>query len=269
MRPWKQIALLVVLVAIWASALWWFPRAASLVLPKPDAVAQVDVEPNARPSVVVLPTAGDVGSVGDWFGAVNALFSGLALIGVGYSLYRQAENSRRSVKPLLHPVIDSAAGVGGVTVQRYLIENGAVVLPISVEIALQNLSAEVALDADVAVRVNDNAISTASAVGRPLIAHDRETVTIRGSLKGDTASNWIRELEAGRGELDVVVKYQSVEEIKRFTRYRFRLAIDRSDIEVLQLAISQTEQTASAWGGGKKVQFDVTPISGSWQWKLL
>ena len=269
MRPWKQITLLLILVAIWASSLWWFPRAASLVLPDQDVPSSEDARINGQSAMSATPSATDIGSVGDWFGAVNALFSGLALIGVGYSLYRQAEYSRRAVKPLLHPVIDSAAGLGGVTVLRYNVENGAVLLPISIAIKLQNLSAEVALDADVDVEVNGHAISIPVGVGRPLTANDQETVTIKGSLKGDAASAWIRELEAGRGEVAVVVKYQSVEEIKRSTHYRFRLTIDPSDVEVLQLAVSQTDQTASAWGGGKKVQFDVAPITGTWRWKPL
>ncbi|MFD2126007.1 hypothetical protein [Paenibacillus xanthanilyticus] len=62
----------------------------------------------------------DVGVAGDLFGAINSLFSGLALAGVIYTLYIQRRDSEHQIKPYL--VIEPHENNKGARSQPFLLE---------------------------------------------------------------------------------------------------------------------------------------------------
>lgn len=81
MRRYGFVAAGAGLLVLWGLTLLWVPRLAGWI----SGNGNFDLA--------------SAGQVGDLFGAVNSLFSGLALIGVVYGLHLQIEHRRREKQP--------------------------------------------------------------------------------------------------------------------------------------------------------------------------
>lgn len=256
-RRWSGVVIFVVfagVVAIWAASLWIVPHAANLLghVPAPCDSASGSCNNLAA-----------YGLVGDLFGAVNSLFSGLALAAIALTLWVESRSRRESKKPLVLGSLERASGVELFPPDSQ--RDGA--LPLKIAISLQNQTADAALNVGVVVKIKRRTLSASSSVDEPLLHQAVHELTTELLLLGEVLEYCLTTLTS-KNALDIVVvtKYRSLEGVNWKTSVTYQLHCNSTrDITILN---SLRAGTAGAWPSGATVALQSRLESGSWDHSL-
>ena len=200
-----------VVVALWFSTIWLLPRLAQML-------AAVGYGPSERESF---------GLVGDMFGAVNALFSGLALGAIALTLFLEARSRRESRKPLVVGGLES----GEVTIGRPLIEGGETLVPLRVPIMLSNQSDDAALNVAASLSLLDGSRTSWSvSLDGPLLREIRQEAALEVKLREREWMYLLAELTSQRPvKMQLSTTYRSLEGVNWRTIVVYKFYVRTTD----------------------------------------
>ena len=210
------------------------------------------------------------GTFGDSFGAVNALFSGLALAGVVLTLFLHSEGARRSAKPFVVPRLSRSDAAARATIRDPERMAGSIRLPLQVSIPIQNSSSYVALNVDVGLKIDGMPLHAITAVEIPLAPDDREVSVLSIDVTGHYAERFVQMLRDGGVKITVHVSYGSVEDVRWITGASYVLTQNENrteDRELLEAAINGQLAAETPWTAETTVELDFATVRGSWQYK--
>jgi hypothetical protein len=207
------------------------------------------------------------------FGAVNALFTGLALAGVALTLYSQAEQQRRQAKPFLIPRLDPEVD-GWVTIMRPVKRGGVIELPIEIAVPLNNPSNEAALNVRVTVGIESCRVEATATALVPVASGASQVVTVKAAVSGESADSLVGDLASNKAVIaQLRVSYTSLDGVAWQSAVNYNLCLGElrasGDAALLRAAIDDSGQTegANPWAGSTKVQLQASPVDGSWRYQ--
>lgn len=242
------------LILVWISSLWLVPSLHSLLVGGETASGRVDV--------------GGYGSVGDMFGAVNALFSGLALGAIALTLWLEARSRREARKPLVVGGIDSA----DTTISRPKIKNGSVFLPLRIPVRLSNQTADAALNVSGRLRLllGSRNVWKVGLDGPLLRDADQDAVFDIELAKSDW-SLILAELTSQRSvDMELATIYRSLEGVNWVTvvTYTFSIRTNDQHYSLLDAARNGTWNDEGVWQDDALVSISARIKQGSWDHRL-
>lgn len=239
------------MLILWGVALFVTPHLAYAVLPGEDS--------------------GKVGLFGDMFGAVNSLFSGVALVGVVVTLYYQVWDKRREAKPFVVPSFDKLAAC---EVDRPDFRAGEQYLSMKFPVQLKNTGASAALNVEVKLEIEDVAAS-ADILPIPLAASEEVSIEIEMEAVGKRAVALASGLRKSKLRLNVGVRCNSIDGVRWETVCSKNLQPSplRRDEELRML--EQTLRTPDSqapigddvveWADGDTIVLVGNPVRDSWK----
>lgn len=259
---------------LWIGSIWYVPLAVQRHF---GIVACIPRTPNTGGSAARCSKTREMlaayGSFGDMFGAVNALFSGLALTGVALTLIWQTQEQKRQAKPFLIARMDPESE-GGVFISRPIKSGGKIAIPFEVVVPLTNSSDEAALNVYVALKISVCQLVLSGSVPVPIAGKASHLIRLRNSdgVSGGDAANLVRNLINENGVVaGLSVNYSSLSGVrwKSAVRYRFCLsAVRTGDAKLLQAAIDDVGEAGeeAVWTTTTKIQLDVVDVEDSWSY---
>lgn len=246
---WITLLLGIALVlALWASTLLWVP----LILSKLFAAHGSEL------------TIAHFGSLGDMFGAVNALFSGLALGAIALTLWLEARSRREARKPLVLGAIESKS----VEISRPYLDSGAPKVRVAFPVKLSNQTADAALNVALKLRilVGSRPLGEVGLDG-PLLRSIEQEAVVDFDLAKRT---WEPLLDALTSQRDVEVElsttYRSLEGINWRTVVSYRLFVRPTDQHygLLDTLRNGTWGDEGVWQNDASVAVSAEIKQGSW-----
>jgi len=186
-----------------------------------------------------FPTGEDPGAVkgiskyglfGEMFGAVSALYSGLALSAIAMTLYLEARSRKESRKPLVIGMIDQNDGIyiGKPTGER------DTELPLKITVKLENQSIDAALNVNLEFKT-PSGISISGGIDGPLIREASQEVVLSSSLVDRHWRGLLDSLTSNTTvEGTLLTKYRSLEGLDWTTKVIYELSV-RSGQPYVQL----------------------------------
>jgi hypothetical protein len=214
------------------------------------------------------------GTFGDMFGAVNALFSGLALAGVALTLIWQTQEQMRQAKPFLIARMDPESE-GGVFISKPSKTSAKIAIPFEVDVPLTNASDEAALNVHVELKISDCDLVLSGSVPVPIAGKASHVIKLRNSngVSGENAAHLVDALINKDGVVAALsIKYSSLSGVrwKSGVKYRLRLSavLKDGDARLLKAAIDDLGEAGddAAWTTPTKVQLDVVDVEDSWSY---
>lgn len=255
-RVWVPLAVLVIAIAVWFSTMIWLP-AASAKLQATIPACQSD--PHSESCVRAMTK---YGVTGDLFGAVNALFSGLALFAVAWTLWLDSRSRREAKRPLLVLRLDDDAvtldepNFGNpktlrLEIDGQLVNMGDAALNVSATARLRLVEAVVQLETYTALL--------------PMAGGAEGSVSFKVRLESATIRELARLLSDGpaRPTLHVQVDCTSLESVCWRSSVTYVLEADHP-VKLKALLGDDPDEFARAWGGGAAFGLKVRPEAGSW-----
>jgi hypothetical protein len=255
------VAVLIV-IALWLGSLVLMPHIAAY-LNNEAAVCGKAVDGHVQCSSIQ-----DLGSVGDIFGAINALFSGLALGAIALTLWVESRSRRESRKPL---VLGSLEGAGGVEAFRPEPRGAEAMMSVSFSLGLQNQTMDAALNVLAKVKVVGRAVSAAHSIDEPLLHGGTREVPIVLRFTGHDLDYFLGELTARRSvPVEVTTSYRSLEGINWETTVIYELSCreGQRDVQLFNSVRDNTWNNEETWPSGASVAIESRIKSGSWNHRI-
>jgi hypothetical protein len=250
-----SIAILLVSLFVWISTVLWLPPI-STYLQKNIAECKADAA-----SETCARALAKIGATGDLFGAVNSLFSGLALFAVAWTLWIDSRSRQESQKPLLVFELDDDGTI---------LNEASFADPRSVRLELDGSihnmgSAAINAKIDVSL-VMDGRIAKLETFSHlmPLAMSAKQAVSFKARLGRADIETIVACCHARRPTLlEVSVTCTSLESVCWRTGVRYQLDFDPVPRLEALLGRDQAEFDR-AWGGGAAVGARVRVEAGSW-----
>lgn len=276
MKTIKTLALtflaIAIIASIWASSIFAVPKITLLI----EKTALCQEEPATSTPQVEKPLTKDcvdsiaeLGATGDLFGAINSLFTGLALFAVAVTLWIDSKARRQSLKPLVISVADK---------DFFIIDDPKISPESSLKLqitpfvsnivneAALNVSVFVTLEADKAThRIPETIYET------PLVQGVNLPIEIEHVIKGDFLSKFLNCLTVSNGHVKIVLetKYENLENVRWKTEVRYILELHNStDIAKLNAIREKAENTQTLWSNSA-VALKSAVETGSWKRSLV
>jgi hypothetical protein len=288
-NPYWPIGLLALLfVALWVATFWLVPFTARTLVDLPRCEDPSDghggpptgseTTADAAPTGACYSAVDELaafGTVGDMFGTVNALFSGLALAGVVLTLYWQARERRRDHKPFIIPSLaEQDDGSGGVVISKPGKAGAVIEFPVVLGFKFTNSSPAAALNITVKAAFNETTFSAQATLPLPIGPESDSSLKVEGKLAGSNASKLVTSLRSGPPPtLTVEVSYGNLDSVRWITRVAYTVALGDAtrDGDLLVAAIDDGVDGSSApaigaWTIPTKVALVLTPVQGSWSY---
>lgn len=244
------------IIILWASSIVFVPMLLKIV----EMAA-----PICDPKVATCPEyVGKYGSVGDLFGAVNALFSGLALASIALTLWVDSKSRREAKKPFL--VASKSTGGDWVVEMPKTIGAGTSV-PFVFDMAVFNQGQEVALNVSICVSVQSRNVSENYELQVPLVPSQVALERVTLQIKGEDLEFVLGKLTSRQNVcISVVTKYTSMDDVtwKTCVVYEVVLSEERRDLDLINLIRAETWR--DEWQDGAKVPLNVQIKRGSWSY---
>ena len=239
-------------VALWTSTIWLVPRLAQMLI-------AAGYGPNESQSF---------GLVGDMFGAVNALFSGLALGAIALTLFLEARSRRESRKPLVVGGLES----GEVTIGRPVIEGGETLLPLRIPIMLSNQSDDAALNVAASLSMlGGPGTSWSTSLDGPLLREISQEAVLEVKLREREWTQLLAELTSQRPvQMELSTTYRSLEGVnwKTIVVYRFYVRTTDQHYGRLDPIRNGTWNNDGVWQDDGLVPVSTQIEPGSWDHML-
>lgn len=206
-----------------------------------------------------------LGASGDVFGAINSLFSGLALFAVAYTLWSDANARRESRKPLVTNYLD---------IDSIIIKNPKITpvseIDLSVASKVINKNGEAALNVVLRCQIKAEDVPLAnfdSYLSQPLVSAGSEGVEKTISLKGDALAKLLGRLTEDNKPIAFIfeIEYESLENVKWETKVTYDVTCKPGDRRRrLNSLRSRTDDFERLWDNGAQVALEAQVRGGSW-----
>lgn len=234
-------------VAIWISTIWIVPQLFTWLTGKPGGS---------------LPD--EYGPLGDMFGAVNSLFSGLALGAIALTLWFEARSRRDARKPLVVGSIPSK----DVTICRPVISNGKTVVQIRVPVSFSNQSADAALNVSSEIRtITDRKSCWQVGLDGPLVKDEKQEEEFLVEMSEEQWGPLLGSLTAQCPvEIELRTEYRSLEGVNWTTEVIYEFSVKTSDqyYGLLDTIRNGTWKEAGVWASEALVPLTARIKRGSW-----
>lgn len=269
---WRPVAIaFVAVLALWllsAAALprisgWYFDG--EKCFPTVEGAAKDAALQSAKYKECIKEMRDSSSAFGDSFGAINALFSGLALAGIVLTIYFHSEGAKRSAKPFIVPEMIRLNGDATIIASAPSTIGGAVNLPVEVKVPLSNSSQHPALNISVRVSAPELNADNSIYLELPLASNGKDSCAAKLVFAGDAAKQFVQ-IACGAGiKIAVSVDYASVEGVRWRSSASYMAKVERDqDCALLRAAIDVPAAENRAWGVGEVVQLDFSLVPGSW-----
>lgn len=211
-----------------------------------------------------------MGNFGDSFGAVNALFTGLAFAGLVLTLYFHSEGARRVPKPFVIPRLLPREANARISVGMPNRSEGSVNLPVSIILPVSNMSSHPAMNVEVKVSLIGVGSDSNYVLPVPLVQPDSYDCSLSLVVMGPNAQSFVNEVCGAGLRMGVSVQYESIERVKWESKalYLVRSSLNRpDDAKLLADALNgPLEPPAALWESQTTVDLDFEAVSGSWSY---
>ncbi|UTA53520.1 hypothetical protein L3D22_14320 [Lysobacter soli] len=209
------------------------------------------------------------GTFGDSFGAVNALFSGLALAGVVLTLFFHSEGAKRAAKPFIVPRLQRGSEDARVTIGGPTREGAQVSLPLTLSVPLHNASANPALNVSVKLAIQNIGPTPVAVTEIPLSADSFSTCELTLKISGVEANRFVGAVCADGVIATLQVEYDSVEGVRWASLVKYMLRVNANRNEDAQMLRDAIDGAAgdNLWAAGATVDLVYELVPGSWGYK--
>lgn len=207
------------------------------------------------------------GLFGDSFGAINALFSGLALAGVVLTLYLHAEGARRTAKPFVVPRMLRFGGSSRVSISEPTRKNAVIRLPLSVVVPVKNSSQHPALNVIVSILIDGVCGRVDTVAELPLASGDETECVLRIDVDGEEAMDFGRKVSGDGASMNIRCEYQSVEGVRWYSEVRYVIRVNshrNDDRTLLDAALDGRMADAGQWTAETTIDLDYLVVKDSW-----
>lgn len=267
---WLVFFVFLIIVVLWVASLFLVPWAARMyygVIPCDEHAVPGQVSTSSCDASTKMSA---YGTFGDSFGAINALFSGLALGGVVLSLFLSAEAARRATKPFVIPKMHRTNGEARVSVGEPTRNAGMIRLPIEVEVPLQNSGGHPALNVDLCLSIDGAQGSSTESTDLPLIEREVLSSKLSVFVDGEEARRFVEALCGEGAQMHLKVEYDSVEGVRWACSASYRLRANAGRAQDAQLLRSAVDGGGfgndHGWMAEATVDLDFDPVPGSWKY---
>lgn len=219
--------------------------------------------PSCTPREISCPDyVSRYGSVGELFGAVNALFSGLALASIALTLWVDSKSRREEKKPFL---IASKGSDGAWVIERPKLDGSQVVVSLALDMEVLNQGQEVALNVCISASIESLSVKWEYELQVPLVPAQKSNERMTLQLRGEDLTFVLDKLtNTQKVEIKVVTRYTSMDAVTWETSvvYEVALGADPRDINLVNLIRANTWQ--DNWQGEAQVPLLMQIKRGSW-----
>lgn len=211
----------------------------------------------------------ELGATGDLFGAINSLFTGLALFAVAVTLWIDSKARRQSLKPLVISVADK---------DFFVIDDPKIhpesSLRLHVTPIISNIVNEPALNVSVLVSLEaKKSIHKLSErfYETPLVHGTSLPIEMEELIKGDFLVAFLASLTESSGHIKIVLetKYENLEQVRWLTKVSYVLELHNpSDIAKLNAVRGKDATMQNLWGNSA-VALKSAVETGSWKRYLV
>lgn len=268
------IASFFIVASVWMSSIYWVPKLAIYLeenaVCEKTATLNLDSEKSTKGSINCVESLSNFGVTGDLFGAVNSLFTGLALFAVAITLWFDGKARRVSLKPLVIAVAD----------KDFLVidkpqRNSTTSLRFKFEPEISNIVNEPALNVVIQMTLKTARLSYVvpqNALDIPLFSGSNRKIEIVIRIEdGDFLADFLSHLTTSGQNPSVLMEiaYENLESVKWITKvvYSFQLNFE-TDGAKLNAFRAKTEGFESTWDNAA-VSIKSTVVTGSWKRELV
>ena len=276
MRTFKSILIIFFAVAliasVWVSSIFAVPKITLFV--EKTLLCQKDSETSTQKidkhlEKDCIRSVAELGATGDLFGAINSLFTGLALFAVAVTLWIDSKARRQSLKPLVISVADK---------DFFIIDDPKIFpdssLKIQITPFISNIVNETALNVSlfIALEAEEMIYKFPEKIYEtPLVHGVNLPIEIVHVISGDFLSKFLNCLTVSNGSVKIVLetKYENLENVRWSTEVRYILDLHNSnDIAKLNAIREKAHNTQALWSNSA-VALKSAVVTGSWKRSLV
>lgn len=227
----RLILVFVALVVVWILTPFWVMPFAQWITHQvtPQKVERSDSSTVSQP-VDLAPA----GQLGDMFGTINSLFSGLALIGVAYGLYLQTQHKRREKQPEVFARLASTAEERPIVLARNDdTPLGRVQFSLQVPVYIEAGSGAIALNVAIRATYGDatkhTTLPTPVFTGIKLKDPHILNLTIEATALSPMILQWKEQDAYPLGQVDLYVEFENQQRAKWRVTARYAVAVRSED----------------------------------------
>lgn len=255
------ISLLLVVGGLWCLTLIAVPYIVSTLFNEP----------------IYLPTSNSpgllsvYGTFGDMFGAVNALFSGLALSAVALTLWLDLRARRESRKPLVVCSINSSDGF---SINRPRGNSKETLLPIKIFASVSNQTHDAALNVKLEIKLQGISQTWTRSFDGPLVHGSEQNKEIEIELSSEQWKEILGPLTLEDGHIELTVKtiYNSLEGVLWQTDVTYKMSVRNGasrDLGMLNALRAGSWGQDGHWDPQSLISLAGSIKVGSWKHQVL
>ncbi|MDT7524073.1 hypothetical protein RAE21_16935 [Rhodoferax sp. TBRC 17198] len=263
-----------IVASIWASSVYWLPKLA-IYLQKNTVCTETEKQKleasiSSTDPIACVESLTNLGITGDLFGAVNSLFTGLALFAVAVTLWIDSKARRTSLKPLVIAVADKDFLV----IDKPLIKPTAS-LRFKFEPEISNIVNEPALNVVLKITLRTSRLSqivSQSALDIPLVSGSNRKIELVSRIdESDLLTDFLSQLTANGQNPSVLIEitYENLESIKWVTKVVYCLQLNfEADGNKLNAFRAKVDGFETIWDNTAAVSIKSSVETGSWRREL-
>jgi hypothetical protein len=207
-----------------------------------------------------------LGLVGDMFGSVNALFSGLALGAIALTLWIESKSRREAKKPLVIGMLKSA----GIAIARpEALADGNPKISVAIPLDVRNQSEDAGINVAVTAKfVLEHGQVTSETLDWPIVKGGDEALLLSIELTGRALADFLVKLTAReKVSLHVETKYQSLEGVAWRTSVTYECFCRESSKDIARLNSVRDPaawRSPESWEESAVVGLEHRVKKGSW-----
>lgn len=267
----RVLAAFAAVLIVWLLTLFFASDVARWRYGNPDCVPEAGTSAPILATSCVADQQSADGAFGDSFGAVNALFTGLAFAGVLLALHFQAEAARRATKPFVVPRFQRDKAAARIFVRKIPHQAGQVRVAVRMILPLENCSDQAALNVVANLSIHELAPEASVALEVPLVARTEDECVIELVFVGNEVSRLVESLKGGGARASLNVAYDSVDGVKWVSEVQYLLRIFSgrgTDTALLDMVIDGAATIEGVdWGADTTVELEFAAVNGSWAYK--
>jgi hypothetical protein len=263
-----------IVASIWGSSIYWLPKLAiylqNQTVCTKTASQNIEASKSTTDSITCVDSLSNLGITGDLFGAVNSLFTGLALFAVAVTLWIDSKARRTSLKPLVIAVAD----------KDFLVIDKPQISPnmslrFKFEPEISNIVNEPALNVAFMITLKTNRLLQVvcqSSLDIPLVSGSNRRIELVSRIdECDFLTDFLSQLTANGLDPSVLIEitYENLESVKWVTKVVYSLQLNfETDGAKLNAFRAKAEGFESIWDNAA-VSIKSTVVTGSWKRELV
>lgn len=259
------VGVFLAVLGLWVASIFVVPWAAK----KLHGAAECSVVQQSLDDDCEQQLRSTFGTFGDSFGAINSLFTGLALAGVVLTLFFQSEGARRVVKPFVIPKLRRDDADARISIRAPHRTSASVSLPIRVAVPLHNTGSFPSLNVSAEFAVEGVTKSVTAVTDVPLAAGDSSPCVLDFEVSGEEAKRFVDAVCSAGAKAHLQVRFDSVEGLRWKSQASYLLTVNKGrpdDERLLRDAVDGALAPAHLWTTEETVDLDFSPVPGSWSY---